>query len=220
MTNLEESAIDGETVGAPSTSPPDKKKFPRRFSPATIALAVILPACVAALLVGIIPGVLHDLLFMAFVAGFVMAPLVGIAGLFVLVGLIRKGKIRRAHLSAALVLILLFGTYVSLRFYVPRRIAFAASRSAFEQLLPKTASSGVVSLHRRVGYFPVESFASDPRGGVYFRVYSGMDGFGPDVMSYGIVYKPNPSGSPYGNAEYRVFPLDKDWFWFRVSDDF
>ena len=65
----------------------------------------------------------------------------------------------------------------------------------------------------------VDEYTADPRGGVYFRVHRGHDGIGPDVMSYGFVYKPNRIGTPFGAAGYHLFRLGNDWYWFRASDD-
>ena len=74
-------------------------------------------------------------------------------------------------------------------------------------------------LNRRLGFYGVDEYAADPRGGVYFRVYTGGDGIGPDQMSYGFAHKPNSEGSPFGAASYRVHRLGGDWFWFEASDD-
>ena len=74
-------------------------------------------------------------------------------------------------------------------------------------------------MNQRLGIYLVDEYAADPRGGVYFRVYSGTDGIGPDQMSYGFAYKPNRKGTPFGAARHRLFRLGNDWYWFRASDD-
>jgi hypothetical protein len=72
---------------------------------------------------------------------------------------------------------------------------------------------------RRIGIYWVDKYVADPRGGVYFRTGTGVDGFGPDVMSYGFAYRPNADGSPFGGARYGRWRLFGDWYWFRASDD-
>lgn len=150
-------------------------------------------------------------------------PFIGVAALAGVVALVLRGKLRGVRIpwmKAAVVIALLLATYALLKFYIPRRIAFAASRSSFEQLIPRAETSKYgVPLNRRVGIYKVDEYAADPRGGLYFRVYSGSDGLGPDRMSYGFAHRPNPQGTPFGAARYRVFGLGNDWYWFRASDD-
>ncbi len=181
-------------------------------------------ACVIALAISVYPGVLNDLLFIGILLSFWVVLVVAIVGLIVVVVLARRGKFRGLRIPwmrVAVVFAVLFGTYVLLKFYVPRRIAFAASRAAFEQMVPQATPSEYqgTPLNRRLGVYKVDEYAADPRGGVYFRVHRGRDGIGPDVMSYGFAYKPNRQGTPFGAARYRVFRLGNDWYWFRASDD-
>lgn len=187
-------------------------------------IALITVACATVLTMGICPGVLNDLMFDVFLYSLFVIPFMVVAGVVALVVLAQKGKPLRIRLQwrqAAILLALLFGTYILLEFYVPCRIAFAVSREAFEQTIPLATLStyGGVALNRQLGVFTVDEFASDARGGVYFRVHDGGAGFGPDIMSYGFVYKPNQNGTPFGSAGYCVFPLGDDWYWFKVSDD-
>src|SRR5439155_26254579 len=133
-------------------------------------------------------------------------PVLAVAGLVWLFVLIRQGKLKGARppwRAAGIVLAILFGTCALMKFDVPRRIAFAKARSAFEQLLPRASASnsqGIAgrAVNLRLGIYHVDRFAADPRGGVYFRVHSGADGLGPDVKSYGFAYQPNPQGTPFG----------------------
>jgi len=76
-----------------------------------------------------------------------------------------------------------------------------------------------VPLDRWLGIYHVDEWASDQRGGVYFRTGTGPDGIGPDTMSYGFVYRPNREGSPFGASHYMVRRLGGDWYWFRASND-
>jgi len=116
----------------------------------------------------------------------------------------------------------LFGTCILLQFYVPRRMAFAVSRASFESIVPSARPSEYQGtlLNRRLGIYLVDEYAADSRGGVYFRVYRGSDGLGPDRISYGFAYKPNASGTPFGAAGCQLFRLGNDWYWFRASDDY
>ncbi len=78
---------------------------------------------------------------------------------------------------------------------------------------------GVVA-NLQLGIYQVDEWAVDPRGGVFFRVNTGGDGLGPDTMSYGFAKHPNSTGTPFGMAKYRTFPLVGDWYWFRASNDY
>jgi hypothetical protein len=189
-----------------------------------VIIALTALACVVALAISVYPGILNDLLFFGILLSFLVVPVVGIVGVIVLFVLARKGKLRGLRIPwkhVAVIFALLFGTYVLLKFYVPRRIAFAASRAAFEQMVPQETPTEYqgTSLNQRLGIYKVDEYAADPRGGVYFRVHSGGDGIGPDRMSYGFAYKPNQKGTPFGAARYRLFRLGNDWYWFRASDD-
>lgn len=114
----------------------------------------------------------------------------------------------------------ILGTSIGLlKFYVPVRIGFLASRPAFDRWLAQNPKPANRSLTTQLGWYAVNHYADDPRGGHYFRVYQGGNGLGPDIMSYGFVYRPNSEGTPFGAAEYRVYHLDGDWYWFHASDD-
>ncbi len=106
-------------------------------------------------------------------------------------------------------------------FDVPRRIAFAISRSSFEQSVQTAPAPGRPETPpgSHFGVYHVDEYAADSRGGVFFRVYTGPDGIGPDRMSYGFVFKPNPEGTPFGAAGYETHRLSRDWYWFCASDD-
>lgn len=191
---------------------------------ANILIVLTAIACLAALTTSVYPGVLNDLVFRAVLLAFLAFPVVGIGLTVGLIILASKGKLRNLRMpwiQVAVFCSLLFGTYVLLKFYVPRRIAFAASRSAFEQMVPQATASGHQGTppNRRLGIYKVDAYAADPRGGIYFRVHSGAEAFSPDRTSYGFVYLPNREGTPFGAAGYRLFRLGNDWYWFRASDD-
>lgn len=187
-----------------------------------ILLGLTILGAFAALGLSIWPGVLNRLLFLSVISAVLWLPVVVIALPFLAFHLYRRHQQRRLSLlpireaiAIPVLMLIVFGLLV---FYVPRRIAFASSRSDFELAAagaPKSKQG--VSLDRKLGIYQVDQYAADPRGGVYFRVHSTPDG--PDTTSFGFVQQPNPRGTPFGAAHYRVFRLTGDWYWFRVSND-
>jgi hypothetical protein len=89
---------------------------------------------------------------------------------------------------AGAVMLMVLATCALLTFSIPRRIAFATSRSAFQHLVEEVREpdNDRVRLNEWLGFFYVDEYAVDRRGGTYFRVHSGPDGIGPDLMSYGF----------------------------------
>jgi hypothetical protein len=189
-----------------------------------VALVVTVLGCLAVLTISIYPGVLNDLVLPAIFLSFFAIPLVAIIGLATLIVLARRGGLKNIKIPwrrAAAVAVVLFAACLMLGLDVPRRIAFAVSRSKFEQLLsqaPKSDRQGA-PLNQRLGIYYVDEYVADPRGGVFFRVHCGSDGIGPDRMSYGFAHAPNRKGTPFGAAHYRLFELGNEWYWFRASDD-
>lgn len=183
-----------------------------------VATAIV---CAIALAISIYPGWLNDLFFFAVLLGIFVAPVILIVLAVIAFIQYQRGNVLRVRIPwkhAAITLAMLFITYTALRFYIPRRIAFASYRSSFQQLV----DGGVVDdreFDRRIGPYYIDACLVDDRGGLYFRVYSGAAGIGPDVMSYGFCYNPNRDGSPFGAAQYRTFRLGDGWYWFRASDD-
>jgi hypothetical protein len=105
-------------------------------------------------------------------------------------------------------------------FNVPQRIAFRFYYSEFQPLvLAAPAGWRGEELGRRLGPYWVDRYGADPRGGVFFRTHTGPDGIGPDELSYGFAFQPNPDGTPFGVARYRLHHLFGDWYAFAVSDD-
>jgi hypothetical protein len=113
-------------------------------------------------------------------------------------------------------------TFVLLLYYVPRRIAFAACRPAFDAARAKPSFDAGDDGTELVwlGVYRISAIATDPRGGTYFRTGSGPDGIGPDRRSFGFAHQPNPTGTPFGRAGLQLRRLSQDWHWFTVSDDF
>ena len=189
-----------------------------------VAITATAIACVTAMTISVYPGVLNDLFLITILLSFLVVPTVGAILLAVVTYLAVEGKLRRPKIpwkGIAAVFTILLATYVLLKFYVPRRIAFALSQSTFEAQLAKASPSarGGAPMNSMIGVYRVDKFAADPRGGVFFRVHSGKDGIGPDAMTYGFAHKPNAEGTPFGAAHYRTYRLGGDWFWFHASDD-
>jgi hypothetical protein len=189
-----------------------------------LASFITLLFCIAVLVISIYPGALNSLLFPLSLALIIGMPMLVIIGIMVFGILTREGKWKSIQIpwrGVALIAGMLLVLYILIKFYIPRRLAFIASRSAFEQIRVQipVAKAGKMRLDRQLGFYTVDEYAADSRGGVYFRVYSGGNGIGIDVTSYGFVYQPNPEGSPFGSADYQVFYLSENWYWFRVSDD-
>lgn len=186
-----------------------------------IAAAATAVVCAVALVVSIYPGWLNDLLSMAILLCLFVTPIILVVVAVVVITLYRRRSLhfdRTTWKCVALIAAMLFVTFIALRFYVPRRIPFAWCRTSFQQIV----DNGLEEDHefnRTIGPYFVDECLTDERGGAYFRVYSGADGIGPDVMSYGFCYKPNNEGSPFGAAHYRTFQLGDNWHWFRASDD-
>jgi hypothetical protein len=126
---------------------------------------------------------------------------------------------RRSFIASIAILSLCFVLILN---GVPKRVAFVLSRSAFQRLAAKAPISEFngEALGRRIGVYYVDRYAPDPRGGVFFRTHSGADGIGPDTMSYGFAYRPNPEGTPFGRAGYRYSHVVGDWYEFSASNDF
>ena len=189
----------------------------------TIAVVLTSLVCAIALVISIYPGVLNDLVFMALLLSCFVLPVLAIVGAVALAWFIGRGlrpvAIPWRHVGVAL--LVFAATCTLLAFYVPRRVAFAASRSAFERLVEQAAQTGQCPIpsNKRVGVYYVDEYSVDPRGGTYFRVYAGADGIGPDIMSYGFCYSPNRDGTPFGAAHYRTYGLGNGWHWFHASDD-
>ena len=192
---------------------------------------------VVVLVLSIWPGVLLDLLFIGILASMMLGVLAGfgvllaivIGRLYIAFVGVNKDVIRRfwqprlIDVPVSQVFAISFVwvlTYVLLEFQVPRRGAFALSRSSFEQRLttaPRTSNPQADNLNVRLGVYHVDTYAADPRGGVYFRVYSSVIPFS---NSYGFVYQPNQEESPFGTDSYYFFHITDDWYWFSARHSY
>jgi hypothetical protein len=194
----------------------------RRLGATILGLAVM--GSVNLVWLSFYPGTGSNLFLLVLLTSVVWVPLLGIGGIALVVLVVRMRVRDPADSRAPIVCLFLagvipFASFVVAATGVPRRAAFVLCRSSFESLVDSASISeykGEV-LDRRLGIFYVDRYAADSRGGVYFRTTTSPDG--PDETSYGFAYKPNPEGSPFGNACYRTLRLTGDWFLFRASND-
>lgn len=161
----------------------------------------------------------------AVVPVYLLVPLVslmtGILGVLWLFCVIRISCHQKKIFVMLLILpLVVMCTLGALKFYLPRRTAFTLCRPAFEKRMSSVPlTSRAVDCDGTIGIYSIDSWGKDPRGGVYFRTTATNDFLGPDEISYGFVYKPNPHGSPFGGAEYRLYPLGGEWYWFKANND-
>lgn len=191
-------------------------------------------------LLSVYPGVLLDFLLIAIIMFPLWIPALVIGGLVVLSFRTRSSKKaaetghlgddeigggktpmpcrRRLVISSSILIVCLVLVLTG----IPRRITFLLSRSAFQRHLSTAPASKYEgeSLGRFLGIYYVDRYCADPRGGVYFRTHAGADGIGPDTMSYGFAFRPNPEGTPFGRAGYHYSHVVGDWFDFSASDDY
>ena len=116
-----------------------------------------------------------------------------------------------------LVTIAVSGTLCGLA--LPQRLAFFACRSRFDRIIADSGARPRGSAEVWFGLYYVHGYETDSRGGTYFQTCQGADGIGPDTLTSGFVWQPNPVGSPYGNSQYSTQWLFGDWYSFSASDD-
>jgi hypothetical protein len=138
-----------------------------------------------------------------------------------LLGPNRTGRPRRRG-SALVVLLCVVVTPLLLLTHTPRRILFGQHRGEFEKLLeqaPQPGNRAVVPLNADLSVYWIDHWGTDARGGTYFRTVSGRADGRPDRRSFGFAYRPNPDGSPFGDARYELAHLTGDWYSFSAADD-
>lgn len=205
----------------------------RKGDPPTLLLMLIggipvllIAAELLAVLLSTWPGVLEGLLLgalsFAALTACVWLPLALIAGVCVVVVVIRSGHGSTVFTylwrwAAVLALAtVVCATLVVLR--VPTRVVLIFARPRLEALAPAMSTRRTEPVGW-VGAFYFRSSAADSRGGVYFCTTETPDGIGPDALSHGLAYRPNRTGSPYGQKDYTLRHLLGDWYEFEASDD-
>jgi hypothetical protein len=182
-----------------------------------ILLSVILP------IISLWPGSLFELFWWIILAGIIWIPLLIMAGIILIVLLIRlyiksPKAVINPIIYMAISLIAMLATILFIRFHVPLRVAFYITQSSFENYISREKETNLTSNPiTRIGIWYVDMIEIDRRGGYYFRI--GNNSYGPDIISYGFVHKPNNEGSPFGNAEYNLSRFNKEWYFFSVSND-
>ncbi len=185
-----------------------------------IILFVTLVICIAVLSISIYPGAIDSLLFPILLVSIICMPIFIIVGIFTLIVLKRRGILRNIALPWKLIRIIagiLLISSIVLKLYIPRRLAFMTSQSAFEQIIVDEK----ITFNRRFSFYKVDKYTTDASGNKYFNITSRSDGIiGFDVVSYGFTYQPNRKQSSFGSSGYQLFRLYGDWYWFRVSNSF
>ncbi|MBV6625350.1 MAG: hypothetical protein KI793_20880 [Rivularia sp. (in: Bacteria)] len=184
-----------------------------------ILIFITITVCIAILSISIYPGALASLWFAFVLISIICLPIFIVVGIFALIVLGRRGVFSKYNIPWRLIkttagIVLL--SCILLKLYIPRRLAFFASQSAFEQVIV----SGKITANQQFGLYKVDKYAVVFDGGKYFRVNTSGNGFSPDITSYGFVYQPNLKVSPFGNANYQVFNLYGNWYWFQASNDY
>jgi hypothetical protein len=171
---------------------------------------------------GLIENVLFDFPFVLLslpMLGSWFLLLVGL-GLRDLKGVSRTNNRRRWGMWSAAIM---FATLALLWLNVSQRIAFAFYFSELEPLVGQVPKGPHFDANQqetiRVGPYRIDAYATDERGGAFFRTHTGPDGVGPDRMSYGFAFRPNREGTPFGNDDYQRRHLFGDWYAFTASDD-
>lgn len=177
---------------------------------------------IGSLVLSIVPGRFAAMCGLAIPLTICTGPVVGFA--LLLWSVIRGRGLRFSRVARPTAFtVLMTATLLTLLIYlhIPQRLVFASVRTQFDALVTAAPTSDDgVPLNRRIGLYRVDEFARDPRGGVYFRVYIGPDGIGPDRLSAGFAYQPNRTGTPFGRARYQLHSIGDGWYSFSASDDY
>ncbi len=145
-------------------------------------------------------------------------PIFIIVGIFALIVFGRRGILRKIAVPWKLIQAtapIVLASYVMLKLYIPRPLAFMASQSAFEQIIVDEK----VTSNRQFSFYKVEKYTTDARGNKYFYISSRGEGIiGIDAVSYGFTSQSNGKESSVVTSGYQLFHLYGDWYWFRVSN--
>lgn len=188
-----------------------------------LGLVAIVSMCLAALAISAYPGMVRNVVLKLIPVSIIVVPLGGIVCALVVVACARSGRlvsvgIPKVHLFVGLVTV--GATFLLIAIRAPEKLAFAVSRSEFDDLVSEIKpSSSFVPIYRWVGLFYVDRGEVDPRGGWFFRVNTAPTGYGPDQFSYGAVYKPNALGTPFGSEHYSLRRIEGEWYWFKSCFD-
>jgi len=169
---------------------------------------------------GVVPTILSHSFWLLFLPLTIAALFVCAAMIWMLIKQPKQSLLSMARLPLAAAC--LFASLVIAASGVLPRGAFLLCRSSFEPFIasaPTSKREKRTLLDRRLGFWHVDRYAADRRGGVYFPVGT-FTGFLAGTVTYGFAYKPNAEGSPFGNAymAYHTVHITGDWFYFRDVD--
>jgi hypothetical protein len=186
-----------------------------------IILKLVVVASLLMIPIGVVPGGFNPgyiwiilLFFLVFGVG--LPFLVGVLLTDLAQWLDRKPVTPRGWIPAAIVLSL---TLLLLASRTPCRIGFALCVAGFASKLneaPGELSTGPVGF--QIGPYRVDSYASDPAGGVFFRTGTVKPFLETATWSHGFAYRPNERHTPFGHTRLRLEHLQGDWYVFRVRD--
>ena len=107
-------------------------------------------------------------------------------------------------------------TLVALWFDVPLRTAFIMNQPAFEHMVGDRVAISLSSCPA-IGPYHIDECNAHIDGTTSFRVYTGPDGFGSDVIYYGFCHIPHERSSPLRAYGYHFTHIRDDWYWYRVE---
>ena len=184
-----------------------------------IILFVTLVICVTVLSINIYSGAIDSFLLPILLVSIICMPIFIIVSIFALIVLGRRGILTKIAVPWKLIQAIagiLLVSYIMLKLYIPRRLAFMVSQSAFEQIIVDEK----LTPNRQFSFYKVEKNTIDAGGNKYFYISSRGEGIiGIDVVSYGFTYQPNRNESSV-TSSYQLFHLYGNWNWFRVSKNF
>ncbi|MEO0868172.1 MAG: hypothetical protein AAFY17_06935 [Cyanobacteria bacterium J06642_11] len=183
-----------------------------------VGLTGINLVCLSLLWCSIWPGLVMDILVWVYLAMMLLALPVALVVVFILwqrhhlLQFVSPQLKKLALITVAIAL----GSHILIKAEIPRKAAFALSRPAFEKALAEAPARNFSEekLDRFLGIYWVPYYGASRTGGVYFM--TGRHGLiFPDT--YGIAYRPNAYGTPFGSDRYEYHPLSQDWYWFKAG---
>ena len=104
-------------------------------------------------------------------------------------------------------------TLVAIGFDIPLRAVFIVNQPTFEKMVDDRVVTGH-SLCPAIGPYHIDECRVHRDGGTYFRVHTGPDGLGSDVVHYGFCHWPCKSSSPFNVDGYCFTHIRHDWYWY------
>lgn len=111
--------------------------------------------------------------------------------------------------------IILIFSFVLIGTSIPAKLGFYISKDSFEDHILNPLDSNT-----RSGLYELDQYRRGEKGGDYSRTLSSSDGIGPDIRSYGFVFKPSFEKTPFGSKNYTLKKVYDEWYIFSVSDNY